>query len=359
MRIILTILLALHGLVHLFVFTRIFGWIDITLLAGKISKPFGMVSLAAGLLMVTASYLHAKKTSHWWLLAFISILLSQFLVFYYWVGTFYWTVANLLIFLFALVDFSKWKFDRKYKYDILIGLERIGSLKNELLEEQDIKHLPALVQKYLIYTGSIGKPKVKSMKVEFAAEMRGKKQDWFSLTTSQHNFFDQLERFFFMKAIVKGLPARGYHLYRNNQAGMKVKMFSMIPIVKKSGKELFIAETVTLLNDMCFLAPPSLIDKRIQWEEIDHFSVKAFLTNQGTTVSAILHFNEMGQLINFVSRDRYDINEMKQYTFSTPIKDYREINGYQLAHYGEAIWHYPGEEFVYGKYHLKDIRYNI
>ena len=82
-------------------------------------------------------------------------------------------------------------------------------------------------------------------------------------------------------------------------------------------------------------------------------------TNRGTTVSAILYFNGQGQLVNFESDDRYDVNVMKKYKFTTPVKDYKTINGYKMAGYGEAVWHYPEGEFSYGRYHLKDIRYNI
>lgn len=122
---------------------------------------------------------------------------------------------------------------------------------------------------------------------------------------------------------------------------------------------MFEPKTVTLFNDMCFLAPATLIDKSIQWEAMDGHKVRAKFTNNNTTISAILYFNDKGQLINFESDDRYDVNEMKKYKFSTPLKDYRKINGFNLPNYGEAVWHYPEGEFVYGKYWLKDIRYNV
>jgi hypothetical protein len=227
------------------------------------------------------------------------------------------------------------------------------------LTKEDIKHLPAPVQKYLEYTGSLDKPKVFNFKVSFNAEMRSREQDWFSLDTEQYNFIDSLERLFFLKAKFKGLPTQGYHYYKDGKSSMNIKLLSILPAVNVSGEEMFQSETVTMLNDMCFLAPPSLIDNRIQWEEIDSLSAKAVFTNKNTTVSALLYFNEEGQLINFESDDRYDVNEMKKYKFSTPIKDYREINGYRLAHYGEAVWHYPEGEFAYGKYQIKDVEYNL
>jgi hypothetical protein len=39
----------------------------------------------------------------------------------------------------------------------------------------------------------------------------------------------------------------------------------LLPIVQQSGKIMDKAETVTLFNDMCLMAPATLIDKRIQF----------------------------------------------------------------------------------------------
>jgi hypothetical protein len=64
-------------------------------------------------------------------------------------------------------------------------------------------------------------------------------------------------------------------------------------------------------------------------------------------------------LVNFISEDRWAVADMKQYPFSTPVSNYRNINGYNLPTYGEAIWHYPDGEFIYGKIEIKDIECNI
>ena len=140
---------------------------------------------------------------------------------------------------------------------------------------------------------------------------------------------------------------------------MLIKLLSVIPVVNVSGEEMFQAETVTMLNDMCLFAPATLIDKRIKWETLDERSVKAVFTNRETTVSGELYFNEQNQLVNFISDDRYDVNEMKKYRFSTPALEYSQINGYNLCTYGEAVWHYPEGDFVYGKFNLTGLEYNV
>ena len=52
------------------------------------------------------------------------------------------------------------------------------------------------------------------------------------------------------------------------------------------GPEMNQAETVTILNDMCFMAPGSLINKNITWETMDASQVKATFTSVPKEISA-------------------------------------------------------------------------
>jgi hypothetical protein len=197
------------------------------------------------------------------------------------------------------------------------------------------------------------------MRVVFEGEMREKGKDYFPFTSEQYNFFDEPTRLFFMKAKINGMLVPGYHRYLQATASMDIKLFGLFSIVKHSGDVMNKAETVTLFNDMCLMAPATLIDKRIQWEIINNNSAKATFTNHGITIIATLYFNDHGQLINFISNDRTAVADMSQYPFSTPAKDFRKINDIIVAGYGEAVWHYPEGKFTYGKFYLKEIEYNV
>ncbi len=162
-----------------------------------------------------------------------------------------------------------------------------------------------------------------------------------------------------MKGKMFGISVPGYHKYMNQEASMDVKLFGLIPVVKEKSDTMFKSETVTTFSELCFYTPSLLIDKNIVWEEIDTLTAKASFTNKNTTITATLYFNSEGQLINFVSDDRYDITDMKQYRFSIPVSDYKNIEGYNVPTYAELIWHYPDGEFVYGKLRLKSIEYDL
>jgi len=232
-----------------------------------------------------------------------------------------------------------------------------------LLSEQETTNLPNCVKKYLAYTGAIGKSKPQNVFIEFDADMYRKPRDKPMKSHSvQYNFYGKYSRLFLMKASKMGIPFHAMHLYRNYQASFQVKLADLFKVVDISGEELTKAETVTLLNDMCVFAPGSVIDNRLTWDEIDSLSTKVTLTNGMFVVSAILYFSESGELINFISDDRYALQDdgtIKQVRWETPISEYKEFEGRKIPTLGKAIWKYPEGDFTYGVFKVRSIKYNV
>jgi hypothetical protein len=57
-----------------------------------------------------------------------------------------------------------------------------------------------------------------------------------------------------------GLPVDGLHLYAEPEASMQIKIAHLLQVVDAKGPEMNQSETVTMFNDMCLLAPATLID---------------------------------------------------------------------------------------------------
>lgn len=358
-RIAFLLLVSAHGALHLLGFLKAFDFATIKELTAPISRPYGLLWLSAAVLFVLTAVAYALGMRFWWAFAFLAALLSLLLVFLFWQDAKYGAVPNVLIMLAAVVGFGGWQFEKSFETDAQSGLKRTAAAREELLDEQDLRRLPPLVQQYLAGAGAVGKPKIRNLRVVFEGEMRGRGQDWFPFTAEQYSFFDRPERFFFMKAKVNGLPASGYHAYASGAASMTVKALSLFPVVSEKGERLNETETVTFFNDMCLMAPARLAEENIRWETLSDTSVKARYKAGGYEISAVLFFDEQGRLVDFRSEDRSDISEMKKYPFSTPLSQYQDFNGFKLFSYGEAVWHYPGEQFVYGKFKIKSIEYNV
>lgn len=293
------------------------------------------------------------------MIALPAIIISQIVIIASWPDAKFGTIANIIILTAAIFAWGSYHFENTFKKDVAANLQLSNALQNEMIVETDLLLLPLPVQRYLKYVGVPNTAKLKNIHIVFEGQMRDKGKAFFSFTAEQYNFFDDPARLFFMKAKMFGAMVPGYHRYRNATATMNIRLFGLFPVIKKSGKEMNTAQTVTLFNDMCLLAPASLINPNIKWQTVDDNTVKAVFTNKGISISATLYFNSKGQLINFISNDRIAVSDMKSYPFSTPVHAYKNINGFNLMSEADAVWHYPEGEFTYGKFRLKDICYNV
>lgn len=352
-------MMLIHGLIHFAGFAKAYGYGNLTGLTKYISKTTGLLWFFVAVLFVVAIVLFLLKKENWPYLAIIAIVISQILIITVWKDAKSGTIANVTILLAAVAAWGSQHFESTFRDDVISHLLKTRNTQAALLTEADMKDLPLPVQKYLRYCNVVNKPKVRNIRVVFDGELREKGKDWFTLRSVQYNFFDQPARLFFLKAKMYGLTVPGYHDYQQAKARMNIKLFGLLPMVQKEGMEMDKAETVTVFNDMCLLAPATLIDKSITWVPVDSLSAKAVFTNGTNKISATLYFNHEGQLVNFISDDRYAVSDMKQYRFSTPVKEYTSLNGINIFKSGEAVWHYPDGEFVYGRFVLKSIEYNV
>ncbi len=271
----------------------------------------------------------------------------------------YVLISIIIISLTGIIIFGKRNFHNRYLKDVNSCLQTNNKFENSVLTEEDIKDLPVSVKKYIQYSGSIGKPKVHSFKIEFEGKIRkNENSDWMPFESEQYNFLEKPARLFFMNAVMKHLPVAGYHKYYEGHASMDIRLLSLIKVQYMEDEKMDMAETVTFFNDMCCMAPATLIDKRIRWITDDGDSVRASFTANNITIYASLFFNDKGELINFISGDRYDADAGKKLPWSTPLKNYKNYNGYRLAENAETIYIYPEKELIYGTFHLKTVMYN-
>ncbi len=359
MRIIFLILIGIHGIIHLLGFVKAFELSDVKQLTIPISKPFGVAWLFVFIFFAAVAIMFAFKNSYWWLFGFIALLISQVLIIYFWHDAKFGTVVNVIILIASIIGYGTWNYYSNYQTDVKIGLQQKPYFSNSVLTEIDIQHLPEPVKKYIRYSGSIGKPKVNNFKIESTGKIRkNDKSEWMPFTTEQYNILETPTRLFFMNAVMKYLPVAGYHCFKNGVAYMDIRLLSIFKVQYLDGSKMDISETVTFFNDMCCMAPATLIDNRLRWTDVEDNKVRASFTNNNITINAWLYFKDNGELENFISNDRYDYDAGKYLPWSTPLKDYKSINGYKLARYADAIYSYPDKDFCYGTFNLTHVEYN-
>lgn len=364
MKALLLILLTVHGLIHLLGFVKAFGLAPVDQLVSPISRGAGILWLAAGVSFTGAAVLHLLRVPAWGCAGAVGLILSQGLIILSWSDAKFGTIANVLLFLPILAGCMgalPTSYINRFTAD---AQQRLAAAPDtSILTDRDIAHLPPPVQRYLHFTGSVGRPKVANFRAAMSGTMRRSlSSEWSPIEAQQYSFFHEPARLFYIESSLFGIPFDGYHAYLGDHATMQIKVGSLFEVVDARGPRMDQGETVTMFNDMCLLAPATLIAPTISWELIDPLTVRGTFVNAGNTVSAVITFDPSGAITNFVSHDRFLSEDGKtylNYPWSTPVAGYREFDGRKIAATGEAVWHTPGGEFPYGRFTTTEMEYNI
>ncbi|MGE0866794.1 MAG: DUF6544 family protein [Vicinamibacterales bacterium] len=356
--------LALHGAIHVMGFAKAFGYADLPQLTQPISRAAGVAWLLAAVLVFTSAALLAAGSRHTWFVAAVALVVSQAVILSAWQDAWAGTAANAVLLAVALLGWfteGPRSFQAQFDRDAAAGLARTTAARP--VADADLAPLPEPVQRYLRLTGVVGQPRVQNYRLRFRGRIRSAPDSaWMPFEAEQQSFADQPTRLFHMRARMFGLPVDVLHRLIDGHATMQVKLFGAIPIADARGEQMDRAETVTLFNDMCLLAPGTLLGPGITWQPVDARSARAQFTNAGQTISAELQFDADGRLINFVSDDRSQASaDGKAFIprrFSTPLRDYRAFGPLTLASHGEGRWLLPEGEFVYGEFNLLELVVN-
>jgi len=357
-------LLAVHGLIHLMGFAKGFGLAELPQLTQPISRAMGLVWLLGAILVLAAAGALFAWPRAWWILGALALLVSQACVLSAWKDARFGTAANAVLLVgvaLGLLSRGPWSFRAEYEREAARLLAAGGP--GAPIEEADLAPLPPAVQRYLRFAGAVGQPRPRAFVGRFRGRIRGGPKDrWMTFTADQVEAFGEPVRLFHMEASLFGVPFEAWHVMRGTAATMRVKVASLVQVVDARGPEMDRSETVTLLNDMCVLAPGSLLDPRIRWEDRGPLAARATFANGPHTVSADLTFDGEGRLVDFRSADRSraspDGRSFERVPWSTPLARYRAFGPLRIADRGDAVWHPPGGAFSYIEFEIADMTWD-
>lgn len=368
MRWFIVFLCALHGLIHAMGFVKAFGLADLPQLTQPIGRGLGVLWLLIMLVLVAAAVGLAASARWWWAIGAVGIVLSQAAIVTAWADAKAGTAANLILLVAVVYGFLvNGPGSFRAQYDARAAIELAAPPLGGIVTEADVVALPAPVARYIRLSGAVGRPRVDNFRARFRGEIRGGAAEaWMPYTVEQvSRLGPSPSRLFFMNATMRHLPVVAFHAFVDGAATMRVKVAGAVTVVDAKGPEMTRAETVTLFNDLCVLAPGGLVDPAIRWEAIDDRATRGHFTHGAWSVSATLVFNDAGELIDFVSDDRLrssaDGTSFLSQRWSTPLREYRTFGAARLGTRGEGRWHAPAPEgtFAYLTYELLEIEYNV
>lgn len=366
-RIAIASLFVLHGLIHLFGFTKAFEFADIPQLSQPISQPAGLLWLAAAALSLLSAGSLFFAPRWWWAVGAGAVAISQVAILTSWGDAGLGTVANVVLLGAVLYGFAS-RGPLSLRAEFEHALKRVWppapSASRGPIVEGDLVSLPDPVKRYLRLSGVVGRPPVTDFRATWTGRMRSAPDSaWMTVKADQLDIVDAPERFFMMDARMKGLPVDVLHAFGDRGATMRVRLLSVRSMVDAKGAALTRAETVTLFNDLCCLAPGALLSPGITWEPIDERTATAHFTLGANTITAELRFDDRGDLIDFVADGRGvmspDGSTFTPLRWSTPLRAYAQVGPARVATKAEVIWHPDSGAWSYGEFELTSLAYNV
>ena len=230
-----------------------------------------------------------------------------------------------------------------------------------MVTEADLADLPDTVQRYLHYTGIVGKEKISTVRLKQKGSLRQTPEDSWKRISAVEYFSINPPAFVWMGKMGAGpfsiISARDSYL--DDHGCMYIKMLGIKTIGNVQGEEIDYSSLVRYLNEMMWF-PTAFLNDNIHWEAINENSARVTIVNGNDSASAILHFDDQGAITNFVGDRYHEVNgTYVKDTWETPMTDYGEFNGLRLPVKGEAVWKMSSGDFSYIKLEITDLEYNM
>ena len=269
-------------------------------------------------------------------------------------------LASLIVLALLLIQIDNMLFNQKVNTDLKALEERVIESGKGLITEKDIESLPEPVQRYLRYTGIIGKSRINTVQIIQKGYIRQTPdQSWMSLEAEQ--YFITGSPGFVWKANMRRLPGvsiKARDMYLDGMGSMYIKLPPFITIADASGDEIDQGSALRYLAEMVWF-PTAYLSDDIEWEPIDNDSCKIMMEHQDMTVSAVLHFNEKGEMVSITAERYREINGRYSLDKWAPrMSAYKEINGIKIPTRSEVIWKLDSGDFKAIEIEVTDIQYD-
>lgn len=232
-------------------------------------------------------------------------------------------------------------------------------MTGELITKERTANLPQPVQRYLDFTGVVGKPWIKTALVKQRGRFRlGAGKSWMDFSAEQ--FYTTSPPGFRWDANFKiaGLALlRAKDRYEKGHGHMYGRLAGLKTIFDARGPELDQASMLRYLNEAMWF-PTAYLGENMRWDAVDDHSARVVFSDHGREVSAQLYFDGEGRLVNFkAKRYREADGEFSLDGWSTPVTTYGEFEGLKIPVSGTGIWHLPEGDFAYIELELTEAEY--
>ena len=218
-----------------------------------------------------------------------------------------------------------------------------------VVTEEDLRDLPEPVQRYLRYSGVVGRPVARTARLKQRGRIRqGEDSPWMAFTAREYYTVRPPAFVWEATTTISGLPvALVRDRYTDGRGHMLVRAAGLAPVVDAYGEEMDQGALMRYLNEMMWF-PSAYLGENVSWQAIDDASAAVTLVDGQHRVTATMHFDAEGRVTTFDGRRNRTVpGGYELETGSTPITRYGEFGGLRLPSAGQGVWHLATGDLPY------------
>ena len=240
-------------------------------------------------------------------------------------------------------------------------MNRHDLINDGFVTAEMLRNLPEPVQRYMAYTGVVGKAWIDNVRLKQSGMFRpGPDRPWMPMTAEQR--YTTKPPSFIWKAHLKiaGLPLiRARDQYQSGHGHMFGKIAGLFTIFDLRGEQLDQGTMLRYLSEMIWF-PIAFLGENITWQAVNDHSVQVTFHDHGKNVSGQLFFDDQGRPTNFTTMRYREISgEFSLDPWSTPITGYGVQASLNLPVRGQAVWNLPSGDWPYVDLEITKVEYNI
>lgn len=233
--------------------------------------------------------------------------------------------------------------------------------KEQVVTPEMLEGLPQPVQRYLRYSGVVGKPLVSTVRLKQQGRIRqDESSPWMPLMAEEYYTVSPPSFVWQAGARVAGIPLmRIRDSYVAGTGRMFITADGLFTVGDMQGDEMDQGSMMRYLNEMMWF-PSAFLSDYITWEAIDDNSARVIMTGDARQISAVITFDDQGRLTNFTG-ERYRDNgdgTSDLVLWSTPVSEYGEFGGIRIPVQGRGVWHLESGDLTYIELDILEVEYD-
>lgn len=258
----------------------------------------------------------------------------------------------------SAVGIGRYVFERRIDGEIDDLLAAGAASEPRVVTDADLINLPEPVQRWLRWSGVVGKPIPATVRLRQKSELRVGDFGWLDFTAEEY-YSTEPPAFLWTANVgmAPGISVIGKDSYIDGRGAVEMRLLGVIPVASDDGPAMDEADLLRYLNEIMWFSAGAL-SPYIAWEPIDGTSARATIIYGGVTGKATFVFDEQGRPANMFA-DRFDREYGAVVQWSTPLTGYSEFEGIRVPTEGEGVYARQDGDYAYIRLTITDVDYDV